>query len=262
MGEHVIVWDLETIPDIDGFASASQLDGKPEAEIRESMGDKFPKLIFHRIACIGALIASRAEGHWQIDAVGAPHIGERSEKDLIQAFVERIDELTPRLVTFNGASFDLPVLRYRAMINQVSAPGLIKRNYFNRYSDDAIDLCDVLASFDRGSKVSLHQLSRVLGFPGKPDGIDGSQVDAYCRAGRFKEVADYCETDVVNTYRIWLRYELFRGSLSPSSYEKSEANLAAFISACGDKKPHLQDLIRLPASVQPLDQISPQGEKA
>jgi len=42
MGEHIIVWDLETIPDIDGFASASQLDGKTEPEIRESMGDKFP----------------------------------------------------------------------------------------------------------------------------------------------------------------------------------------------------------------------------
>jgi predicted PolB exonuclease-like 3'-5' exonuclease len=262
MGEHVIVWDLETIPDLDGFASASQLDGKPEPEIRESMGEKFPKLIFHRIACIGALIASRTEESWQVDAIGAPHIGERSEKDLVQAFVERIDELTPRLVTFNGASFDLPVLRYRAMINRVAAPGLSKRNYFNRYTDDAIDLCDVLASFDRGSKVSLDQLSRVLGFPGKPDGIDGSKVDAYCRAGRFKEVADYCETDVVNTYRIWLRYELFRGTLSLSGYEKSEANLASFISARSEKKPHLQDLIRLPASLPPLDQISTQAEKS
>jgi 3'-5' exonuclease len=255
MTEHVIVWDLETIPDLSGFAAASQLDGKTENEIRESMGDKFPKLIFHRIACIGALIASRSADCWQIDAVGAPHLGERSEKELIQAFVDRIDQLRPRLVTFNGSSFDLPVLRYRAMVNCVSAPGLTKRNYFNRYTDDAIDLCDLLAAFDRGSKVSLHDLARVLGLPGKPDGIDGSQVDTFCRAGRFKEVADYCETDVVNTYRIWLRHELFKGALTPAGYEKSEANIASHIAVRGDKKPHLQDLIRIAPAVPSLEQV-------
>ena len=244
MVEHVMAWDIETIPDLDGFVLVSQLDGKSESEIRESLGDKFPKLIFHRIACIGALIASRSEEGWHVDTAGAPHIGERSERDLIQAFVDRIDELKPRLVTFNGASFDLPVLRYRAMINKVSAPGLAKRNYFNRYSDDALDLCDVLASFDQRGKVSLNELSRVLGLPGKPDGIDGSQVDAYYRAGRIKEIAEYCETDVVNTYRIWLRYELFRGHLSPTSYEKSEANLASYISARSEKKSHLLSLLR------------------
>jgi predicted PolB exonuclease-like 3'-5' exonuclease len=190
-------------------------------------GDKFPKHIFHRIVCIGALIASRLPEGWQVDAIGAPHIGERSEKDLIQSFVDKIAELRPRLITFNGSRFDLPVLRYRAMINRVSAPGLAVRNYFNRYSDDALDLCDVLASFDARAKVTLHELCRMLGLPGKPDGIDGSQVDEYYRAGRIKEVAEYCETDVVNTYRAWLRYELFRGVLSAQSYDQSEADLIA-----------------------------------
>lgn len=44
-------------------------------------------------------------------------------------------------------------------------------------------------------------------------------------AGRIQEVADYCETDVVNTYRIWLLYELFRGMLTTEQYEWSEARL-------------------------------------
>ena len=231
MPEQVIVWDLETIPDLEAFAAVADLQDKGETEIREGMGDKFPKHFFHRIACIGALIASRSPDGWQVDAVGAPHIGERSEKDLIQSFVDKIAELRPRLVTFNGSSFDLPVLRYRAMIHRVSAPGLAARNYFNRYTDDALDLCDVLASFDQRAKVSLHELCRVLGLPGKPDGIDGSQVDAYYRAGRIKEVADYCETDVVNTYRAWLRYELFRGNLSLKEHDQSEANLVERIAA-------------------------------
>src|SRR6478735_2523412 len=143
----VIVWDLETVPDLAGFAAANDLVGKSDAEIREAIGDKFPKHIYHSIVCIGALVAHREPDYWTVDALGAPHVGERSEKELIQAFVDKIADLSPQLVTFNGNSFDLPVLRYRAMVNGISAPGLLARPYFNRYTEDALDLCDVLASF-------------------------------------------------------------------------------------------------------------------
>jgi hypothetical protein len=55
------------------------------------MGDKFPKHIYHSIICIGALVAHRQEGgQWIVDALGAPHVGERSEKALISSFVDRI----------------------------------------------------------------------------------------------------------------------------------------------------------------------------
>jgi hypothetical protein len=136
MPHHVIVWDIETVPDLRGFAAANGHDGKPDSEIRDAMGDKFPKHIYHSIICIGALVAHYDNGHWQVDALGAPHIGERPEKELIAGFVNRIAELNPRLVTFNGSSFDLPVLRYRAMIHAIPATGLAARPYFHRYSKD------------------------------------------------------------------------------------------------------------------------------
>ena len=138
------------------------------------MGDKFPKHIYHSIICIGALVAHCDNGHWQVDALGASHIGERPEKELITGFVNRIAELSPQLVTFNGSGFDLPVLRYRAMIHAIPAIGLAARPYFHRYSDDAIDLCDVLSSFSSQAKASLHELCRVMGLPGKPNGINSS----------------------------------------------------------------------------------------
>ena len=78
------------------------------------------------------------------DAIDAPHVGERSERDLSAAFVEKIAQLKLQLVSFNGASFDLPVLRYRAMVHKVPAIGLAARSYFHRYTDDAVDLCAVL----------------------------------------------------------------------------------------------------------------------
>jgi predicted PolB exonuclease-like 3'-5' exonuclease len=68
-----------------------------------------------------------------------------------------------------------------------------------------------------------------MGLPGKPKGFDGSEVERYYREGRIKEVADYCETDVVGTYQLWLRYELFRGTLSHNAFEVSERNLADFM---------------------------------
>jgi 3'-5' exonuclease len=245
MGANVIVWDIETVPDLKGFAVANDCDGKSDDEVRAVMGDKFPKHIYHSIVCIGALVAHQEDGgHWDVDALGAPHVGERSEKTLISSFVGRIAELTPQLVTFNGSSFDLPVLRYRAMVHGVAAPGLSLRPYFNRYTEDAVDLCDVLSSFSPQGKVMLHELCRVMGLPGKPDGMSGGEVEKYYREGRNREIADYCESDVVNTYRVWLRYELFRGRLSDAAFQASEANLIDFIKGRGNAKPHLADLVK------------------
>jgi hypothetical protein len=106
---NIIIWDIETVPDLKGFAAANGHAGKSDDEVRAELGDKFPKHIYHSIICIGALVARREEGgHRIVDAIGAPHVGERSEKDLIASFVDRIATLSPQLVTFNGSSFDLP----------------------------------------------------------------------------------------------------------------------------------------------------------
>ena len=243
MGASVIAWDIETVPDLKGFAQANGYDGRSDDDIRAAMGDKFPKHIYHSIICIGALVARQENGQWVIDALGAPHVGERPEKALITSFVDRIAELAPQLVTFNGSSFDLPVLRYRAMVNGVAAPGLSLRPYFNRYTEDAVDLCDVLSSFAPQSKETLHELCRVMGLPGKPDGMSGAEVEKYYRDGHIREIAEYCESDVVNTYRVWLRYELFRGRLSHAKFQASEASLVDFIRARGNTKPHLVELM-------------------
>ena len=70
-----------------------------------------------------------------------------------------------------------------------------------------------------------------MGLAGKPKGFDGGEVERYFREGKIKEIADYCESDVVGTYQVWLRYELFRGTLSRDAFEASERNLADFMNA-------------------------------
>ena len=103
------------------------------------------------------------------------------------------------------------------------------RPYFHRYTEDAVDLCDVLSSFSSQAKATLHELCRVMGLPGKPDGMTGAEVEKYYRDGHIREIADYCESDVLNTYRVWPRHELFRGRLSDAEFQESEANLANFV---------------------------------
>ena len=63
MPRSVIVRDIETIPDLRGFAAANGLNGKLEDEVRAEMGDKFPKHVYHSIVCIGALVAQRQDEH-------------------------------------------------------------------------------------------------------------------------------------------------------------------------------------------------------
>ena len=77
--------------------------------------------------------------------------------------------------------------------------------------------------------------------------MDGTEVERYFLDGKIKEIADYCETDVVNTYRVWLRYELFRGKLSEMAFQASETNLSEFVKARSNTKPHLVAVEVVPA---------------
>jgi predicted PolB exonuclease-like 3'-5' exonuclease len=120
-------------------------------------------------------------------------------------------------------------------VNRISAAGLQVRQYFHRYTDDAVDLCDVLGSYVPGGKVKLDE----VGLPGKPDGVDGSHVEEMVQAGQIDEVARYCESDVLNTYQVWVVYELFRGSITRQELDWSEGQTRDFVASRKSTNPHL-----------------------
>jgi 3'-5' exonuclease len=88
-------------------------------------------------------------------------------------------------------------------------------------------------------KVKLDEVTKILGLPGKPQGIDGSKVEDMVRAGQIEEVARYCESDVVNTYRVWLVYELFRGAITSEQLAWSEGQVRDFVANRKTANPHL-----------------------
>ena len=51
----------------------------------------------------------------------------------------------------------------------------------------------------------------------------------------------------MNTYRVWLRHELFQGQLSDLAFETSELKLEEFIKARSAAKPHLMEATDSPA---------------
>jgi predicted PolB exonuclease-like 3'-5' exonuclease len=156
-------------------------------------------------------------------------------------------------LTFDSNDFPLPpdfAERYRRLADLVhSASQSEKLKTFHHvaqqvaglvHTEDALDLCDVLGSYVPGAKVKLDDASKILGLSGKPADIDGGRVEEMVLAGQIEEVARYCETDVVNTYRVWLVYELFRGSITAEQLAWCEKQMRNFIASRSSNNPHLR----------------------
>lgn len=242
-----VVFDLETVPDLEMGRRLFKLGSEvPEAEVREAIGrhsrrgddgtpalEVFVKPPLHRIACIGALFAERQDdGTLAVKSLGARHIGEKTEAEMVRDFIQALQKDKPCLVSFNGNGFDLPVLRYRAMAHGIGGKGVFgkgERDYWYRFGWDHLDLCDVLGNFGASARPSLAEMAALLGIPSKLDGMDGSQVEAFVAAGRLDEVAAYCLGDVIVTYRVMLRFAQSRGEINAAVLARSEASLDAAI---------------------------------
>jgi 3'-5' exonuclease len=227
----ILVFDIETIPDVAGIRRLEDLPASMgDAEVaehafaarREKTGTDFLPHYLQRAVAISCVF--RDHGGLRVRSLGTPEDGEAA---LIQSFYRVIEKYTPQLVSWNGSGFDLPVLHYRALVHGIPASrywdlGEDDRdfkwnNYISRYHSRHTDLMDVLAMYQARANAPLDALARLCGFPGKL-GMDGAQVWTAFREGRIEEIRHYCETDVVNTYLLYCRFQLMRGAFSPNEY--------------------------------------------
>ncbi len=223
-----LVFDIETIPDTDGLKRLLDLPVDTTAadvarvafhQRRQAGQSEFLPLHLQRVVAISCVL--REGDHLRVWSLGEP---DEPEGELIQRFFDGIEKYIPNLVSWNGGGFDLPVLHYRGLIHNVVAPrywdlGEDDRdfkwnNYISRYHMRHTDLMDLLAMYQGRGNAPLNQLAQLCGFPGKL-GMDGSQVwDAY-QNGEIEAIRNYCETDVVNTWLLYLRFQQMRGVLTP-----------------------------------------------
>ena len=239
--EPILVFDIETVPDLEAGRRIHGLEGLSDEDVAQAMtslrvqqrGNDFQPSHLHRIVAIS--IALRRDNEFRIFSLGDEQTGEA---ELVRQFFGGVDKYRPVLVSWNGSGFDLPVLHYRALKHSIPAPrywdtGQLDReakwdNYLGRYHFRHTDLMDVLALYNGRNYAPLHEIAILLGLPGKL-GMDGSQVAGAYSAGRIQEIRAYCETDVLNTYLVYLRFLLLRGQLDSVAHAAEVERVRAFL---------------------------------
>ena len=251
---NVLVFDIETVPDLDAGRRLYGLDDLSDEDVAKAMfhmrrqetgGSDFLKLHLHRVVAISAVLRAR-------DTLKVWSLGEAQsdEKELVQRFFDGIDKFSPTLVSWNGGGFDLPVLHYRALVHGIAAPRYWDtgdddrdfkwNNYLSRYHARHTDLMDVLSGYQARAVAPLDEVASMLGFPGKM-GMSGAKVWDNFLAGGIEGIRNYCETDVLNTYLVYLRFELMRGKLTPAEYHAECLQLRDYLKA--ENKPHFGEFL-------------------
>lgn len=247
---NIFVFDIETIPDVEGGRRVYELEGLSDRDVaavmfhkrRQETGESdFLRHPLHRVVAISAVL--RTADRFNVWSLGTP---ESDEGDIIRRFFDGIERFTPTMVSWNGSGFDLPVLHYRALIHGISAPrywdtGDFDRdfrwnNYISRFHWRHIDLMDVVSGYQARAVAPLDQIATLLGLPGKM-GMSGAKVWDHYLDGDIVGIRNYCETDVLNTYLVYLRFELMRGQLTQEAYLAECQIVRDGLSS--ENKPHL-----------------------
>jgi hypothetical protein len=256
----VLVFDIETIPDISGiralYALNDSVSDHDVAEMafqmrRQKTSSDFIQHHLQKVAAISCVL--REGDTFRVWSLGSL---EDEEGSIIQRFFDGIDKYTPQLVSWNGGGFDLPVLHYRGLIHGVQCARYWDmgeddkdfkwNNYISRYHARHLDLMDLLAMYTGRANAPLDELAKLIGFPGKL-GMDGSKVWEAYEQGRLAEIRNYCETDVVNTYLVYARFQLMRGQFSRVRYDKECELVRSTLSK--SEEPHWKEyLAAWPAS--------------
>jgi len=250
---HCFSFDIETIPDVDFGRQLMGLDGLDDADVatamsfkrQQAVGHDFLPLHQHRVVAIS--VALRTADSFKVWTLGD---SDADEAEIVGRFFDGIARYTPDLVSWNGGGFDLPVLHYRALKNGIQAPRYWEigesdknfkwNNYLSRYHWRHTDLMDVLANFNPRANAKLDEIASMLGFPGKL-GMDGSKVWSKYLDGGISEIRDYCETDVLNTWLVYLRFEYMRGNLDDKDLAREFALVRATLESM--EQAHLNEFL-------------------
>lgn len=226
----ILVLDIETITDLALGKQLYDLDLENE-DIeqallklrRQETGQDFQRLALHEIVCISGLWFN--EGKVKIFSWTQEHY---SEDEILNKFFKIFEKYQPILVTWNGSQFDLPLLMIRSMIHGVSSPTFWDQgelyaqkrynNYLNRYHPSHLDLMDNLAMFYQKHFTKLDDMAKILGLAGKEPEESLNVMTSYVKDKRWSEISHYCESDVINTWLIYLRWLLLKGLMKPQDH--------------------------------------------
>lgn len=269
MRRDTIIFDIETIPDADAsrrLLAQPELDDQAARDalsayfLEKTHGNNdFPRQPFHQIVAISYahLICEPGEEgmEWVVRRIASGGGIESSEEEIIHGFLSLIQTRAPRLVSFNGRGFDIPVLKYRAMAHHLSCPRWFSEgdkwnNYDARYSSTYhVDLLEIFSDFGASARCSIHEIASVFNIPGKLD-VAGDDVCSMFEHGDIAGIRNYCETDVCTTLLLFLRWQRFNGSMSEGAYARAILGLQNYLQNESETRPHLAAFLQTWDSAQ------------
>ncbi len=232
----LIVLDIETVKDTDLLT-----EDWPE--------DKWPPPIGWKVVAAGILIAhlDNTSGSMSIKIQDAQCV-QGEEADLLNRFWSYFNKAIPRLVTWNGRTFDLPVLQHRAFKHAIEMPSYFQSgdkwsNYQHRYSEDwHCDLMDVMSTYGASTRTQMDLMATSMGLPGKIGG-HGSEVQAMFDEGEIDRICNYCECDVLNLYGLYIRWCHVTGKMSKADHDAAFENFKGYLEDHKESKEHYVEFL-------------------
>lgn len=214
-----LILDIETVPD-------KKLWTAPPKEEWKDGVEPFPPLWATEVVVMGSMLLEDDLTHKKLGIFGET----KDEPGMLRDYADFMNRSKPRLVTWNGRGFDVPVINYRLMRYGMQLPWFFGRDVRYRYTEDGhCDLMDCVSDFGAAGRgrIPLDGVAKVIGLPGKMD-ITGKDVDTLWNLGDEtgkKKVREYCLCDVVQTGLIFQRWHHFAGRISTDDYRKAAASV-------------------------------------
>jgi len=239
MHDKLVVFDIEAIIDRELL---------PEEEGRQ----KFPQPPFWKPVAISFVEANITRDgpyeRYEIVKCRSGGTSASNEQDLLAGFWQYFGRLAPRIVTWNGKGYDLPVLQYRAFMygipmHQLFRAGTKWETYKQRYAGQwHCDLMLEMSDYGNRSNMGMDAIASAMGLPGKIGG-HGSEVQGMYDAGELEKIRAYCECDVLNLYALYIRWAYVTGLTDLEGHNLAMDGLSQYLSAKSHSTPHFAEFL-------------------
>lgn len=236
----ICVFDIESVPDVEFLREQFGYSGD-DYEVclqafkaqNEASGSDFLPIAYHKIISIASVVCDEYGSFQKVGVfgrkAGVPNEGE-IEKVTLEEFLKWFNKNQPKLVSFNGRGFDIPTIMLRAMRYNLQSLAYYEQdnptfnknkweNYRQRYSERFhTDLLDSLGHYGSVRGIKLDDVACMCGLPGKYDVSGGDVYEIYYKEKNLAKIDEYCESDVLNTYWVYLKYEILKGNMRIEDY--------------------------------------------
>lgn len=248
--------DFETVPDFNQIPALVGEDlpddhtarlARLEQYMKENGQEEnfFPPLALHRIIVPSILLAHiqyRDQFEYSYIAYNLSSMFSHNDAETLNTLIPWFTDKRPRFVTFNGRSFELPLMKLRCLYHGIPCGffwlvGDKYDNYESRYQTSwHADMMDIVAGHGAARYQKLREVVTAARLPGKIFGNGRNVLQMYLE-NRIPEIQAYCEMDTLETFLLYVRWQFIRCIIPPEGYRDTIVSVLKLLKA-GSEKAH------------------------